>query len=64
MFLLETSSYVLVGNKDVYRDGVMNDFVSWCRHLLVSFLFHDVTSLHPTTFHRNDFSTCSTNFFL
>ena len=40
------------------RDGVMNDFLSWCRHLLVPFLFHDLTSLHPPSFHRNDFSTC------
>ena len=40
------------------RDGVMNEFVSWCRHLLVSFLFHAVISLHPPSFHRNDFSTC------
>ena len=40
------------------RDGVMNEFVSWCRHLLVSFLFHALTSLHPPSFHRNDFSTC------
>ena len=38
----------------------MNEFVSWCRHLLVSFLFHALTSLHPPSFHRNDFSTCST----
>ena len=38
----------------------MNEFVSWCRHLLVSFLFY--ASLHPPSFHRNDFSTCSTNF--
>ena len=37
----------------------MND---WCRHLLVSFLFHAVTSLHPPSFHGNDFSTCSTHF--
>ena len=37
------------------RDGVMNEFV---RHLLVSFLFHALTSLHPPSFHRNDFSTC------
>ena len=36
----------------------MNEFVSWCRHLLVSFLFHAMTSLHPPSFHRNDFSTC------
>ena len=41
------------------RDGVINDFLSWCRHLLVPFLFHEVTSLHPPSFQRNDFSTCS-----
>ena len=40
------------------RDGVMNEFVSWCRHLLVSLLFHALKSLHPPSFHRNDFSTC------
>ena len=40
----------------------MNEFVSWRRHLLVSFLFHALTSLHPPSFHRNDFSTCSTHF--
>ena len=28
----------------------MNDFLSWCRHLLVPFLFHDLTSLHPLHF--------------
>ena len=32
------------------------------RHLLVPLLFHDVASLHPPSFHRNDFYTCSTNF--
>ena len=37
----------------------MSDFVSWCRHLLVPFFFHEVTSLHPPSF---DFSTCSTHF--
>ena len=42
----------------------MNYFLSWCRPLLVSFLFHAVTSLHPPSFHRNDFSTCSTHFFI
>ena len=46
------------------RDGVMSDFVSWCRHILVPFFFHEVTSLHPPSFHRNDFSTCSTHFFI
>ena len=40
----------------------MNEFVSWCRHLLVSFLFHALTSQHPPSFHRNGFSTCSTHF--
>ena len=40
----------------------MNDFLSWFMHLLVPFLFHDLTSLHPPSFHRNDFSTCSTHF--
>ena len=39
----------------------MNDFLSWCMHLLVPFLFA-VTSLHPPSFHRNDFSSCSTSF--
>ena len=39
----------------------MNEFVSWCRHLLVSFLFHALTSLHPPSFHRNDFSTCKSS---
>ena len=29
------------------RYGVMKNFLSWCRHLLFSFLFHDLTSLHP-----------------
>ena len=28
----------------------MNDFLSWCKHLLVPFLFHDLTSLHPPSF--------------
>ena len=51
-------------NKEVGM-GVMNYFLSWCRHLLVPFLFHALTSLHPPSFHRNDIncSTCSTNFF-
>ena len=29
-----------------------------CRDLLVPFLFHEVTSLYPPSFHRNIFSTC------
>ena len=36
----------------------MNYFLSWCRPLLVAFLFHAMTSQLPTSFHRNDFSTC------
>ena len=35
------------------RDGVMNDFLSWCRHLLFPFLFYDVASLHPPSFHTD-----------
>ena len=42
----------------------MNDFLSWCMHLLGLFLFHDLTSLHLPSFHRNDFSTCSIHFSL
>ena len=30
----------------------LNDF------LFLGALFHEVTSLHPPSFHRNDFSTC------
>ena len=30
----------------------MNEFVSWCMHLLVPFIFHEVTSLHPPSFLR------------
>ena len=41
--------YVVVWKKQRCRDGVMSDF-------------HEVTSLHPPSFHRNDFSTCSTHF--
>ena len=49
--------------KERCRDGVMNDFLSWCRNLLVPFIFHDLASLHPPSFQRNDFSTCFTLFF-
>ena len=37
----------------------MNDFLSWCRKFLVPLLFHDLISLHPPSFHGNDFSTSS-----
>ena len=36
----------------------MNDFLSWCRHLLVS-LFHAMTSLHsPSCAAKGDCSLC------
>ena len=56
--------FISVLEKQICRDGVMNDFVSWCMHLLISFLFHDVTSLHSPSFHRNGFSTCFTPFLI
>ena len=43
-------------NKDVGMG--LDDFLSLGGHLLVPFLFHEVTSLHPPSFQRNDFSTC------
>ena len=42
-------------NKDVARDGVR---VTLCLGVGILLLFHEVTSLHPPLFHRNDFSTC------
>ena len=45
-------------NKDVGMG--LNDFLSLGGHLLVPLLFHEVASLHPPSFQRNDFSTCST----
>ena len=51
-----------IRKKQKCRDGVMNEFLFWCRHPLVPLLFHEVTSLHPPSFQRNDFSTCSTFF--
>ena len=38
------------GKKQRCRDGVMNDFLSWRRHLFVPFLFHAMSSLHPPSF--------------
>ena len=46
-------------NKDVGMG--LDDFRSLGGHLLVPFLFHDMTSLHPPSFQRNDFSTCITD---
>ena len=42
------------------RDGVTNEFLFWCKHPLVRLLYHEVTSLHPPSLRRNDFSTCTT----
>ena len=41
-------------NKD--GDWVIDDFLSWYTHVLVSLLFHEVTFLHPPSF---DFSYVS-----
>ena len=48
-----------IAHKQRCRDRVINDFLSLSRHLLVSLLFHELTSLHPPSFQRNDFSTCN-----
>ena len=37
----------------------LDDFLSLGGHLLVPFLFHEVTSLHSPSFQRNYFSTCT-----
>ena len=50
--------------KQRFRDRVINDFLSRSRHLLVPLLFHELTSIHPPSFHTNDFSTCSTYLFI
>ena len=60
--ILRTLVNVYTIEKQRYRDRVINDFLSWSRHLLVPLLFHEVASLHPPSFQRNDFSTCSTFF--
>ena len=38
----------------------LDGFLSLGGHLLAPFLFHEVTSLHPPSFQKNDFSTCFT----
>ena len=50
-----TGSFI---KKQRCRDEVINDFLSQSRHLLVPLLFHELTSLHPPSFQRNDFSKC------
>ena len=44
---LTKSMFTQRNNKQRCRDGVMNEFLFWCRHPLVHLLFHEVTSLHP-----------------
>ena len=61
--ILRTLVNVYIIEKQRCRDRVINDFLSRSRHLLVPLLFPEVTSLHPPSFQRNDFSTCSTYFF-
>ena len=56
---VSTNNYIIIRNKQRCRDGVINDFLSRYRHVLVPLLFHEVTSLHPPSFQRNDFSTCT-----
>ena len=59
------ASPVLTNNRRAHkkrcRDEIINDFLSRSRHFLVPILFHDVTSLHPPSFQKNDFSTCRNN---
>ena len=57
--ILSTLVNVYIIGKQRCRDRVISDFLSRSRHLLVPLLFLEVTSLHPPSFQRNDFSTCS-----
>ena len=41
--ILRTHVNVYTIEKQRCRDGVINDFLSWSRHLLVPLLFHEVT---------------------
>ena len=45
--LMQTNKFYNFKAEQRCRDGVMKEFVSWCKHLLVSSLFHAVISLHP-----------------
>ena len=49
-----------IGNKDVGMGLSMISCLGIGIFLFPS--FHDATSLHPPSFQRNDFSTCSTYF--
>ena len=58
MCLQYLQQQIHIRKKQRRRDGIMNEFLFWCRHPLVPLLFHEVTSLHPPSFQRNGFSTC------
>ena len=45
-----------------YISESYDEFLFLCRHPLVSFLIHDITSLHPTLIQINDYSSCSQMF--
>ena len=51
------SMFTQTNNEQRCRDGVMNEFLFWCRHPLAP-PFHKVTSLHSLSFQRNGFSNC------
>ena len=53
---LTKNMFTQTNNKQRCRDEVMNEFLFWCRHPLLPLIFHEVTSLHPPLFQRNDFS--------
>ena len=44
---VSSSNNINIRKKQRCRDGVMNEFLFWCRHPLVPLLFHEVTSLNP-----------------
>ena len=48
--------------KQRYRDGVWNSMDG--DGSLVSLVFHNLPSLYPSSFRRNDFHTCFTKFFM
>ena len=57
---LERNKDVGMGKYERVSSGTVKSLcLGVARHLLVTFLFHAMTSLHPPSFHRNDFSTCN-----
>ena len=63
---LHTHTYTIAQKNNFGQiSGISNTTVM--RYLYINKwknIFHEVTSLHPPSFHRNDFSTCSTHFSL